>query len=159
MRQSGLHVKMPDMRRVKVEFINLAKLGMDLEAAAMRLAAFHYSQGRRVLLKAADQLAVERLDRELWRFEPDSFIPHDQAGGPDEGDEPVLISSRTENLNRASVLIMLDPVEFEQVQGFNHLIYFVPVRQGPELEASRELYKKLRGHGQVELLHSIRLPG
>jgi DNA polymerase-3 subunit chi len=149
---------MPGMRRLTVEFVNLAKLGLPRETAAARLAAFHYSQGRRVLIKTADPLAAERLDRELWTFEQDSFIPHDLAGGADEASEPVLISTGTANLNRAPVLIMLDPVEYNQVKEFNHLIYFVPAKEGPELHESRERYKALKTRAEVKLIHSTALP-
>jgi hypothetical protein len=53
----------PGMRSLTVEFVNLAKLGMPREKAAAYLSAFHYQQGRRVLIKTADQLASERMDR------------------------------------------------------------------------------------------------
>jgi hypothetical protein len=71
----------------------------------------------------------------------------------------VLITSSLENLNRSSVLVLLDPVDFSRISGFNHLIYFVPAEEGTELQKSRELFKKLRSNPAVELLHSTSLPG
>ncbi len=129
-----------------------------MNQAAVRLAAWHYAQGRRVLLLAPDQLSAEELDRMLWTFEPNSFIPHEQAGGADQAVEPVLIATASENLNQASVLIMLKPEEPEELSGYTHLIYFVPAEQGDALMEARERYKRLMSDSSIKLGHTTSLP-
>ena len=146
------------MKRLTAEFINLAKAGAPKITAAARLAAWHYAQGRRVLLLAPDQLCAEELDRALWTFEQNSFVPHEQAGGIDQEQEPVLIATSPQNLNRASVLIMLKPLEPEEAPGYLHLVYFVPGEEGEELVETRERYKRLKGDPGINLVHSTSLP-
>ena len=146
------------MKRLTVEFVNLAKTGLPMIPAAARLAAWHYGQGRRVVLLSADPLQAQELDRELWTFEPNSFVPHAQAGSPDEADEPVLIAARADNRNQAAALIMLDALEPEEVSGYIHLVYFVPAEPGPKLDEARERYKRLKADGGIRLIHSTSLP-
>ena len=141
-----------------MEFINLRQAGAELGLACARLAAFHYAGGRRVLIMAADQNQAADLDRLLWTFDPASFIPHAQAGAPDQDQEPVLIALSPQNLNRAQVLILAAPTQEPPLKGFDWVVLFVPAKEGPELAQSREVYRRLKQDGAVELLHSTRLP-
>ena len=146
------------MDKVKVEFINLRQAGTPLYRAAAILAAFHHGAGQRVLILAADDLMAEDLDRALWSFDQDSFVPHAQAGEPDEKDEPVLIATDLANPNQAGVLILAHAPLETPLTGFGHVILFVPPTDGPELAASRERYRELRDRPEVELLYSTSLP-
>jgi DNA polymerase-3 subunit chi len=145
------------MDRPKMEFVNLRQVRLGLAAACARLAAHHYEQGRRVLILAGDGAQAEELDRALWAFSPDSFVPHGQAGAPDQDQEPVLIATEAANLNQAQVLIMAHVLDDPPLTQFSHLIQFVPAQEGPELEASRSRYRALKEGGEVELIHSTKL--
>ncbi len=142
----------------KVEFVNLAKARMEAVPAAARLAAFHYRNGRRVLILARDQAESQDLDQTLWTLEPDSFIPHALAGGPDQGEEPVLIALESRNINQARVLILTRPLKHPPLKDFSHLVQLVPAQDGPELNACRDLYRRLQKQGGVELIHTTRIP-
>ena len=87
-----------------------------------------------------------------------AFCPTPRPGGPDEKNEPVLISTSLENPNRAHVLILAHAPDKTPLEGFAHVIQFVPPTDGPELAASRERYRLLKDNPQVELLHSTSLP-
>ena len=146
------------MGNVKVEFINLRQAGAPLHRAVALLAGHHFAAGQRVLILASDELMTEELDRALWTFDQGSFLPHAPAGGPDEKNEPVLISTSLENPNRAQVLILAHAPAETPLEGFAHVIQFVPPTDGPELAASRERYRLLKEKPQVELSHSTSLP-
>ena len=140
-----------------VEFVNLAKLGLGLERAVALVTARHYAQGQRVVVLAADSRQAEALDNELWSFRPDSFLPHALAGAADQAQEPVLIATEPANPNRAEVLVMAQALEEPPLEEFGHLVEFVPPAAGPELEASRRRYRRLKERGGVRLLHTTRL--
>ncbi len=103
---------------------------------------------------------------ELWRgtgpvalsFDPASFLPHAQAGGPGEAEEPVLIAPTPANRNRAEVLILATPLDDPPLAAYRHVVQFVPSKEGPELLASRARYKRYRDGGEVELRHTTRVP-
>ncbi len=62
-----------------------------LERALPRLLQQLLARGERVFLKCADAGLAETLDRFLWTFDPDSFLPHGRVGDGREADQPVLI--------------------------------------------------------------------
>ena len=130
------------MEKTTVEFVNLKQAGAQLNLACARLAAFHYENGRRVLILAGDQAQAQEIDRLLWTFDPASFVPHALAGGPDQDREPVLIVQSPDNLNQAQVLILAASLDQPPLSGFARVILFVPAAQGPALEKSRELYRE-----------------
>ncbi|MEW5911263.1 MAG: DNA polymerase III subunit chi [Thermodesulfobacteriota bacterium] len=146
------------MARVVVEYVNLKEAKAGLAQAAGRLAAVHLAQGRRVLILARDQAQAQELDLGLWTYEPDSFLPHALAGGPDQDQEPVLIATEAANPNQATVLIAAKGLEQMPAGGFAYLIQLLPPEEGPELSACRACYKALKDAGRVQLRHSTRLP-
>lgn len=146
------------MSRPKMEFINLKQAASDALSAAARLAAYHHDQGRRVLIQAMDQAEAKKMDERLWTYESNSFVPHAVAGGPDQGQEPVLIDYEPGNPNQAEVLILLHPTGAAISQDFNLVILLIPREEGPELKSCRDLYAKLRDAKQSEVVHLTSLP-
>ena len=146
------------MNLTRVEFINLRETGSDALTAAARLAAYHQDQGRKVYIEAAGQSEAQDMDKRLWTFADGSFVPHAVAGGPDQAQEPVLISAQPGNPNSAEVLILLHPRDPMASRDFSMAILLIPAEDGPELDACRDLYAKLREAGQAEVVHITALP-
>ncbi|MCF8043737.1 MAG: DNA polymerase III subunit chi [Desulfarculaceae bacterium] len=142
------------MDRVKVEYVNLRQARAGLEQAAARLAERHWSRGQKVLILASDPAQAEVLDRALWSYEQNSFLPHAQAGGPDQADEPILIATDLANPSQAPVLISAAPLEAMPCADFQYLIQLLPLDDDAGLQVCRECYKALNQAGQVELTHT-----
>eukprot|EP01022_Parablepharisma_sp_SALTPOND_P021183 TRINITY_DN4093_c2_g3_i1.p3 TRINITY_DN4093_c2_g3~~TRINITY_DN4093_c2_g3_i1.p3 ORF type:complete len:168 (+),score=59.96 TRINITY_DN4093_c2_g3_i1:113-616(+) len=145
------------MSKVKVEYVNLRQARASLEQAAARLAAAHHRAGRRVLILAGDQAQAELLDRALWSYEQGSFLPHAQAGGPDQDSEPILIATGLENPGAAPVLIAATPLD-QMPEGFAHFIQLLPLDDEAGLQRCRECYRVLNEGGAVDLAHVTSLP-
>ncbi len=141
----------------KVEYIDCGKAQVPAAIAAARVAAFHHRAGRRVLIRARDQAQAGELDQALWSFDQDSFLPHALAGGPDQAEEPVLISTGGDNPNRARVLILARAEESPPVEEFDHLVQLLPAGEGPELDCCRRAYKALMAGGGVDLRYLNRV--
>ncbi len=146
------------MRARRVEFVNLAKAGVDAQQATVRLAAYHYRNGRRVLILARDQQMAQELDQALWTLEAASFIPHAICGQVDQAQEPVLIALEPRNLNQAQVIILTYPREPLPLDEFSLLVQLLPQQEGPELDACRELYRRLQRQGSPEPIHITSIP-
>lgn len=142
------------MDRVKVEYVNLRQARAGLEQAAARLAERHWSHGQKVLILAADPAQAELLDRALWSYEQNSFLPHAQAGGADEQDEPILIATDLANPNQAPVLISAAPLAEMPCADFQYLIQLLPLDDEAGLQVCRDCYKALNQAGEVELTHT-----
>lgn len=68
---------------------------------------------------AGRQETLDRLDRALWTWRDDSFLPHG-CSGRNEGEHPVLLSTQAQPANGATVAVLLDgtdadPGLFERV--------------------------------------------
>ncbi|MFC6199645.1 DNA polymerase III subunit chi [Ponticaulis profundi] len=74
----------------------------------------------RVLVVSPSQEVLDEIDKDLWTFRDDSFLPHGRDIGQAEL-QPVLLSSGAQNQNGAKVLVLLngeghDPkADFERV--------------------------------------------
>ena len=64
-----------------------------LEATLPMLVSKARGAGWRVLVRASDNLLLQRLDGVLWQGPDDGFMPHGMAGGPHDADQPVLLGN------------------------------------------------------------------
>ena len=138
------------------EFFNLAGSGASPERALFYLANKYQQQ--RVLIWCQDEAQAARLDLALWTEEPASFMPHGLAGAEDAATEPVLLSTRLANINRAQVLLLAfnPPADWLPPTGFARVVELIPASPGPALEASRSRYRQL-GQQRVKLEHTTEM--
>ena len=74
----------------------------------------------RVLVVSQDPDTLETVDKDLWKYSDESFLPHGRDGELAER-QPVLLSSMADNQNDARVLVLLNgfdqspDAEFERV--------------------------------------------
>ncbi len=76
---------------------------------ACRIAEKAWRQGHRVLIHAGGIDEARHMDRLLWTFREQSFIPHGLLGQVDAGINPVLIGHGNESPQEHEVLINLAP--------------------------------------------------
>ena len=74
---------------------------------ACRLAEKAWRQGRRVLISTASEQEARHMDRLLWVYREQSFIPHGILGDADPNLNPVLISAGGDAGEEQDVLINL----------------------------------------------------
>ncbi len=141
---------------VKVEFVDPRKAGVDRLEAAVRVCAWHYEQGRRVVLATGDKRLVGEADQRLWTFDPGSFVAHGVWQGRGELDEPVVVSAQIANPNRAQVLVSLVLPEGKEEE-FSWVVVVLPEKQ-EELEPYRAYYKQMKSTEGVEVFYTQRLP-
>jgi len=120
--------------------------------AACQLAAKAWKAGLPVFLRGADQAQCEELDRLLWSFRPESFIPHGLH--EEDAQAPVVIGLDQEPAQAGGVLLNLHPQLSPHLARFNRVIEIV--NQEPALLAQcRENFRQYRqlGHApqRVEL--------
>lgn len=95
---------MTEIRFYHLEHQNLDQILPSLVTKALE-------QGKRVVIKTADEKEVERLNDHLWTSHPDSFLPHGSKKDGFETDQPVWLTTSDENPNEASVLILTQGAE------------------------------------------------
>ncbi|QIE54863.1 DNA polymerase III subunit chi [Pikeienuella piscinae] len=82
-----------------------------LEAAVPGLLEKCLERGWKVVLRAGSRERAEALNRHLWTYREDGFLPH---GGPEDGEgprQPVYLTAGTETPNSPDVLMLVDGAE------------------------------------------------
>ena len=69
--------------------------------------------GWRVAVRGRDRATLERLDARLWLVPEDGFLPHGLAGGPQDVDQPVLLTDSADLPNAAACVMALDGAEVQ----------------------------------------------
>ena len=91
---------------MQVDFYQLG--GSPPEQVIASIAEKLLAQDGRLLVVAADEGSLVRLDRQLWDQGAASFLPHGIAGGADDARQPILLSTSTDAPNLARNLLIAD---------------------------------------------------
>tara|TARA_Y100000389_G_scaffold35512_1_gene30213 strand:- start:6541 stop:6978 length:438 start_codon:yes stop_codon:yes gene_type:complete len=101
-----------------------------------------YEQQKKALILCENDEMTQKLDLGLWNFSKTKFLPHitDQDDFELES-QPILLTQREENLNKADFLLMFSEKSEEFMKNFNRIFYFF----GPsDLEEARKFWKECK---------------
>ncbi|WP_127111937.1 DNA polymerase III subunit chi [Shimia sediminis] len=88
-----------------------------VEITLTKLAGLAMGQGWNVLVRAKTSERIDWLDQKLWVMGgDDSFLPHGMAGGTQDSDQPILLTTNGENANGAVYLMSLDGAEISAAE-------------------------------------------
>ncbi len=134
-----------------VEFIKLKK--PEKARHLCELADEFFAGGLRVLIIVADDNQAITLDRFMWTWSKDSFIPHAwDNGAVDCLDDPVVIGTAERNPNGARVLIMGCPCSFDFVRQFTQVIDFAEIYDEDLAAAARVRFVRYREAGFAPIM-------
>ena len=105
-----------------VDFYHL--VASPLERVLPRIAEKVVEVGGRLLIVAGDAAQRSAVDRFLWTYAPESFLPHGQAGGEGDARQPVLIADVAAPANGARNLAMVDGVWRDEALRFDRAFHF-----------------------------------
>lgn len=118
-----------------------------LEPALGRLLERVLASGQRAVVVASSTERVEALNRALWTFGRDSFLPH---GTRDDGfaeEQPVFLTDRPDFPNDAKVLILVDGAELEPPAQFTRGLYLFDGNDHDAVAQARALWRRLQARG------------
>jgi DNA polymerase-3 subunit chi len=130
---------------VQVDFYQLG--GTPPEQVIASLADKILAKDGRLLIVAADQPFLSRLDRILWDQGGSSFLPHGLAGGADDARQPILLSTGTDAPNLARNMLIADGEWRDAALSYDRGFYLF---DAPTLEGARLAWKLLAGRDGVE---------
>ena len=122
---------------------------------ACRLAEKALEQGHRILISVTGDEELRHMDRLLWTWREQSFVPHGILGKADAGLNPVLIDAGSDPADEHDVLINLRaeiPDYFSRFARVAECVDQDPVQKA----SSRERYRFYRDHGYPLDSHQIR---
>lgn len=144
---------------MQVDFYHLT--AAPIERVLPRVAERVLADGGRLLI-VANEGRLAALDKLLWTWRPDSFLPHDCAGGERDAGQPILLSAEVSAPNDARNVAIADGQWREEALGFERAFHFfdeeriVEARQAWKALAEREgverrYWKQSEGGGWEQL--------
>jgi DNA polymerase-3 subunit chi len=130
---------------MQVDFYHLTS--MPLERALPRIAERVLAGGARLLIVAADEAQRVALDRLLWDYAPDSFLPHARLGEGDDTAQPILIAPDVNAANGAEHIALVDGEWRGDALDFERAFHFF---DEDRIGAARAAWKDLAGRDGVE---------
>jgi DNA polymerase-3 subunit chi len=130
---------------MRVDFYQLGAAQPDSVIAS--IAGKLLDEGQRLLVVAADEGLLSRLDRQLWDHGPASFLPHGLAGGADDTAQPILLSTGTDAPNLARNVLIADGEWREAALAYDRAFYLF---DDATLEGARLAWKLLAGREGIE---------
>jgi DNA polymerase-3 subunit chi len=101
----------------------------------------------RVLLRASSRERVEALDRHLWVFEADSWLPHGTRADGNPDMQPVWLTDQVENPNEATLLVLVDQAADDDMAAFPRVLDLFDGADEAAVEAARERWRQRRAAG------------
>ena len=130
---------------MQVDFYHLTQ--QPLDRVLPRIAERVLDGGGRLLVVSGDEAQRTSVDRLLWSYTPESFLPHAQAGAGDDSLQPVLIAPEPNPANAARHIALIDGTWREEALAFDRAFHFFD--EG-SVVAARAAWRALAGREDVE---------
>jgi DNA polymerase III subunit chi len=130
---------------VRVDFYQLGEV--PLEQVIASLAQKLLDSGERLLIIAAEEPFLARLDRVLWDLGRTSFLPHGIAGEGDDSRQPILLSTSPDPANGARNLLIADGEWRDSALAFHRAFYLFDANT---LDGARAAWRSLAGRDGAE---------
>jgi len=103
--------------------------------------------GLRLHVRCVDKAMIEQIDKCLWTYKPESFLPHAKQGGKFDARQPVLISEENDNINDATALLVVNGADFLISERHQRCLYMFEGRDEAIVTKARTDWKKLKDEG------------
>ena len=106
------------------------------------------ARGWRVVVQASSDERVEALDAHLWTYRDDAFLPHGTDREQDPASQPVLLTTREHNPNRAEVRFLIDGADVPaDAAGYERVVLLFDGEDPDALAAARERWTQAKEQG------------
>lgn len=130
---------------MQVDFYHLTR--QPLDHVLPRIAERVVASGGRLLVVAEDAEERARIDRLLWTWAPESFLPHGLSGTDGEAEQPVLIAEQPVAANAAASVAIVDGRWREEALAFERAFHLFDEEV---IVAARAAWRALGGRDGVE---------
>jgi DNA polymerase-3 subunit chi len=130
---------------VQVEFYQLA--GTPPEQVNASIAEKLLASDGRLIVVAADEVFLARLDRMLWDQGETSFLPHGISGGAEDARQPILLSTSPDAPNLARNMLIADGVWRDAALTYDRSFFLF---DAATLLTAREAWKSLADREGIE---------
>ncbi|WP_372887872.1 DNA polymerase III subunit chi [Shimia sp.] len=129
-------------------FYHLTRASVDSTLAT--LAGRALEQGWNVLVRGTEAARIDWLDQRLWLAGGEAgFLPHGIAGGAQDGDQPILLTTEQGNANGALYLVSIDGAEItaDEIAAAERGVILFDGHDEAAVAHARQQWKSLTGAG------------
>lgn len=131
----------------EIGFYHLASTA--LERSLPKLLERGLRQGYRIVVRTASPERVEQLSATLWTYDEASFLPHGSARDGNAEMQPIWLTHSSENPNGASMLVLVDGVEAEDLGSYARCADLFDGNDAGAIEAARSRWRRAREAGHT----------
>ncbi len=118
-----------------------------LEEALPKLLEKVLASGKRAVLRAPDPDRLELLNRVLWTYTTDSFLPHGTRSDGFAEEQPVYLTTGPECPNGAAILVLVDSAHTHDLGSFERCLDLFDGRDPEAVARARERWRAASGAG------------
>lgn len=124
-------------------------LSTPLDRALPRLLERARAQDYRIVVRAASSERIEHLNALLWTYDEASFLAHGSVRDGNPASQPIWLTDRWENPNDATMLVLVDGVEAEDLATFARCLDLFDGNDEAAVEAARERWRRVKAAGHT----------
>ena len=124
-------------------------LSTPLERALPRLLERARAQGYRIVVRAASSERIEHLNALLWTYDEARFLAHGSTRDGNPASQPIWLSDGQDNPNDATMLVLLDGVEAEDLASFARCADFFDGNDDAAVASARERWRRAAASGHT----------
>lgn len=129
----------------EVSFYHLTRSPLD--RALPRLLEKVYASGQRVLVRGGDPERLELLNRTLWTYGKDSFLPHGVKSDGFADQQPIYLTTGLENPNHAVILVLVDGADAPDLAAYPRCLELFDGADVDALERARAHWREVVAQG------------
>lgn len=118
-----------------------------LEKALPKLLDKIYSLKLRTIVLVDSEERLSELNMVLWTFSSGTFLPHGSAKEGFPEDQPIWLTTRLENPNDASVIVITNGMTLDNLDGFERIIDIFSGRDEDQVSEARKRWKNYSSKG------------
>jgi DNA polymerase-3 subunit chi len=122
-----------------IRFYHLQKQNLDQALPLILEKAL--GAGHRIIVQMQNADEVERMNKILWTYKPESFLPHGSKKNGHDSQQPIWLTTEEENPNNASVLILTQGQTSENIGDFKMCCELLNGHDEDSISTARKRWK------------------
>ncbi len=107
----------------------------------------------RVVLRVPDEETMQLLDKVIWTFSTNKFVPHGTMHEQHKERQPVYITTEDECPNNADILVTVGNLEPENISNYKKYLFVFDGKDDALIEYARERWKQYAANDDTKLTY------
>ena len=118
-----------------------------LEQALPSLLQRCLERGWRAAVEVGGEDRLRDLDNRLWSYDDASFLAHGTAADGHEEDQPIYLTTQTDNPNNADVRFFVDGAATDSFEGYERMVFLFDGADEEATAEARQAWKEATAAG------------